>query len=139
MSKKATGRDAKGRFTKGKKGGPGRPKKITGTGKPMEDFIEVYNLIGGLEEFKRWALQNNTNQLRFYEMLFRTVPKDVAADLLLPKHSEAKAPLKIEYVPIFLQQRVDQLERFIVKAGLELPAEPERLPTKDAGNGDEAK
>lgn len=29
----------------------------------------------------------------------------------------------IQYVPVVLQARIDQLERFIVEAGLEVPAE----------------
>jgi len=136
MTKKKVYRNVKGQFMKGRKGGPGRPKKIKGTGKPMEQFIAVYNDIGGAEELKRWALQNNSNQAAFYSMLFRTVPRDVAADLLLPKHTEEKQPVRIEYVSMHLQERVEQLEAFILVSGLEVPEVPVRVGAKDSGGGD---
>lgn len=141
MTKKKVKRSKDGQFAKGAKPGPGRPKKIKGTGKPMEDFIAIYQGIGGLEEFKRWAVQNNSNQAAFYQMLFRTVPKEVAADLLLPKHVPSEGPLQIQYVNVELKARIDQLEAFIVGHSLEVPEQVKRkFPSdaeggKDSGNG----
>lgn len=125
MTKKKVKRNKKGQFAKGAKGGPGRPKKIRGTGRPFEDMVAAYGLIGGVEAMVAWACQNNTNRGLFYSLLMRTVPKEVVEKLLLPKHSE-ESTVKIEYVPIFYQQRIEQLERFIIEAGLELPPRPER-------------
>jgi len=136
MTKKKVIRDAKGQFKRKSKGGPGRPKKIKGTGKPMEQFIAVYNDMGGAEELMRWAKQNNSNQQAFYAMLFRTVPRDIAADLLLPKHTEEKQPVRIEYVSMHLQERVEQLEAFILESGLEVPKVPMRVEPKEGGGGD---
>lgn len=122
MVKNGIKRNKKGQFAKGKKGGPGRPKKFQGTGKPFHDFMIAFEELGGLEGLIIWAKQNNTNRSQFYSLLMRTVPKEVVEKLLLPKHS-AEPPVRIEYVPAKWHARVKQLERFIVEAGLELPAE----------------
>ncbi len=128
MTKKRKLRDNKGQFKKGHKGGPGRSKKAVGTGRPFEDMVAVFGLIGGIETMTKWAKQNNTNMGMFYSLLMRTVPKEVVEKLLLPKHQES-THLTIEYVPVRCQQRVDQLERFIAENGLNVPARPKvRVP-----------
>jgi len=42
----------------------------------------------------------------------------------------------IQYVPVVLQARIDQLERFIVEAGLELAAEAEVKAKVEAEEGE---
>lgn len=120
-------RNEKGQFAKGKKGGPGRPKKLKGTGRPFEDFITAYETMGGVEELVRWALQNNTNRSQFYSLLMRTIPKETIEKLLLPK-MRTDFPLPIRYVCYddeIARARVRQLEGFIRENGLEVPPELE--------------
>lgn len=115
-------RDKKGRFAKGSKPGPGRPKKAKSSspGKPFEDFIQAYEKLGGIEELVRWANQNNSNKMKFYELLLRIIPKDSIERLLAKKKGEDEMNV-IVFMPARAMKRVEQLEAFIKSKGLKVP------------------
>jgi len=59
-----------------RRAGPGRPKgvpnKISGTAK--ENFVCVFNRLGGTAEMARWA---NENQTEFYKLYAKLLPLQV--------------------------------------------------------------
>lgn len=121
-------RDKIGRFAKGKKGGPGRHKKVKSTGRPFEDFITAYEQLGGVAELQRWAAQNNSNRMAFYQMLMRTIPREMIEKLLMKEQTKDDYPLiqYVRYDPPHCFKRVIQLEEFIKSQGLEIPEEPKK-------------
>lgn len=40
-------------------------------------FLVVFEKMGGVEEFAKWAVWNNKNQSDFYKMLSRMLPREV--------------------------------------------------------------
>lgn len=84
-------RDKKGRFSKGHKGGPGRPKGeprdiICKDGKKrsvnalIDDLLATYGTLGGTKFLKKWAMQSHGNLRKFIEILFKFAPQpDVVA------------------------------------------------------------
>ncbi|MBA7471400.1 hypothetical protein ES707_06706 [subsurface metagenome] len=140
MTEKKVKRDGRGRWAKGKKGGPGRPKKHRGTGKPFHDFLQAFEALGGLEGLIVWARQNNSNRSQFYSLLMRTVPQKVIEQLLMPQHQD-ESPLRIEYVSVDLERqrlRIQQLEEFIRKQGAVVP-EPAEIRQSGADTGEDGK
>lgn len=136
MGKNNIKRNGRGRFAKGKKPGPGRPKKLKGTTRPYEDWIQAYEQLGGIHELVRWAAQNNSNRSQFYSLLLRTIPKESIERLLAPKERAEDVPnIKIEYVPEWYVERINQLEAFILNNGLKVPEQVERKFPIGGGGG----
>lgn len=40
-------------------------------------YMEVFEILGGVEEFARWAARTNKNQTEFYKQLSKMLPRDV--------------------------------------------------------------
>jgi len=84
-------RDKKGRFTKGHKGGPGRPigdpkDIICKDGKKRSVDALIYDLLGAYEDLggdkflRKWAVHSHSNLRKFFELLFKFAPQpDVVA------------------------------------------------------------
>ena len=84
--KKEKERDNKGRYAKGHKGGPGRPKgepkDIIGKAVKKGDMtgllnalLETYAKLGGDKFFFTWAKRSHGNLNEFMKMLFKFVPQ----------------------------------------------------------------
>ena len=84
--KKEKERDNKGRYAKGHKGGPGRPKgepkDIIGKAVKKGDMtgllnalLETYAKLGGDKFFFTWAKRSHGNLNEFMKLLFRFVPQ----------------------------------------------------------------
>jgi len=76
-----------------KKGNPGRPKGAKGkvTKNIKENFEAVFEKLGGIDGFFKWAKTNNNTKATFYQMYSKMLPSNVAME-----HSSSKInPLQI--------------------------------------------
>jgi len=130
-----------GQFAKGTpmKAGPGRPKKIKGTGRPFEDLVLVYEKLGGIAGMVQWAAQNNSNRVEFYKMLIRSVPKELIDRLFKTSEEEQDRKPGIQFIMYDAQialARVEQLESLLKEHKIALPKSedlpklPEKQPLK---------
>ena len=82
-------RDSKGRWKKGKKGGPGRTKgeakdlvckggKRHSVGALVEDLLGTYNKLGSNKFLLEWALSSKRNLTLFIQLLYKFAPMPTA-------------------------------------------------------------
>lgn len=123
--KKRPDRDKKGRFLKGARAGPGRPKSQPGDiickdGKRrsvdalIKDLLLAYEAMGGGDFIKKWALHSHKNLTKFVEILFRFAPQP----------EQAGSDINIQVISAVPRQATDQrvrdLERRLQESEAEL-------------------
>ena len=112
MSKKSE-RDKKGRYAKGHKGGPGRPKGepkdiVCKDGKKrsltalLNDLLNTYEELGSDKFLISWAKHSHRNLNEFMKLLFRFVPEPKSIDPL----SSASYEISEKYMPKIKIERV---------------------------------
>jgi len=159
--KKTTGRDRKGRFTRGNIGGPGRrkvlPKELISKGrkggsldKLISDLLSTYQSIGSEEFLKKWATANHKNLTKFVELLFKlaTPPEFGGGDLNIqivsavprPGDKEDAAASVIRELRAELKQRDQEIKRLNGILDFTDPVEvdhevikPDELPEHEEG------
>ncbi len=127
---KQSERDKKGRFTKGHKGGPGRPKGeprdiICKDGKKrsietlINDLLAAYQTLGGEKFLKKWAAQSNRNLTKFIDILFKFAPHpegyygDVNIKVIsaVPRPDLGDAAKRIREMQAELKEKDEELKR----------------------------
>lgn len=123
-------RDKKGRFTKGHKGGPGRPKGeprdiICKDGKKrsietlINDLLATYETLGGEKFLKRWASYSQRNLTKFIEILFKFAPHpegyvgDVKIKVIsaVPRSDQGDVAKRIREMQAELKEKDEELKR----------------------------
>jgi hypothetical protein len=51
--------------------------EVNGIKNLRRHYLQVFEIIGGVEEFAAWAIWNNKNQTEFYRMLSKMLPREV--------------------------------------------------------------
>lgn len=148
--KKQTERDKKGRFAKGHKGGPGRPKGepkdvICKDGKKrsvedlITDLLAAYRTLGGQKFLKKWAAASNKNLAKFIEILFKfaphtdVVPGDTTIHVTsaVPRLDDRAAAKRIRELEAELREKDEELRRHEAPVDVqdvkEIKHEPVRL------------
>lgn len=147
--KKQAERDKKGRFAKGHKGGPGRPKGepkdiICKDGKKrsvdalIDDLLATYGTLGGSKFLKKWAMQSHGNLRKFIEILFKFAPQPdvVAGDVnvqvitAVPRINDSAAAKRIRELEAELRKKDKELERIRAPIDVQDVKEIEHKPVR---------
>lgn len=147
---KQSDRDKKGRFRKGGKAGPGRPKGepkdiVCKDGKKrsvealIEDLLATYGSLGGPKFLKAWALISQNNLRKFVEILFRFAPQpdvftgntNIQVVSAVPRIDDRAMAKRIRDLEAELKMKDEELHGFRASAHApdegELEHEPVRL------------
>jgi hypothetical protein len=128
--KKQPERDKKGRFTKGHKGGPGRPKgeprdiickdgKKRSAGALIDDLLATYGTLGGEKFLKKWAMQSHSNLRKFIEILFKFAPHpegyvgdaNIKVISAVPRPDQGDTAKRIREMQAELKEKDEELKR----------------------------
>jgi len=149
-------RDKKGRYVKGHKGGPGRPRGeprdiICKDGKKrsvedlITDLLAAYRTLGGQKFLKKWAAASNKNLAKFIEILFKFAPHpegqsgpgDVTLKIIsaVPRPDDSDKAKRIRELEDQLKERDEELHGFRASVDVQdvkeiehEPVRPDQLP-----------